>query len=389
MHALFRQYAAPKALPALLLSGIAYAVSTAPAVAAATPDFDYDAYTRSVEQVQAQQMQQFIRASQRLNQQAQTACSGAGTIPLSDWQALPELQQQWQSAYQQWQRLQVFPLGPNNDVTVRLNISFWPDKKNLIERKARNLLRQGEDAQLEHGGIALQGLTASEYLLFDPGHLQRSTPAESCHLLTRITDETHRNAQKLLTRWQKSEFLSHWHDAALGNESFASTKQATGYLLDGLAQTLEQIAKYKLYKPFRLNDPQAAPNPYLAENWRSDQGLISLQTNISQIRDYYLGLPPASSGQTATQDSERINGPDQLLRYLGFAGEADQIRIRFIRVQEVLDQLKALGTDAYASQNGKAIATELHQQIKQLEQALKKPLPHFKLAQRFNSTDGD
>ena len=47
-------------------------------------------------------------------------------------------------------------------------------------------------------------------------------------------------------------------------------------------------------------------------------------------------LPPASSGQTTPQDSERINGPDQLLRHLGFAGEADQIRIRFIRVQDVL-----------------------------------------------------
>ncbi|OOV88234.1 imelysin family protein [Oceanospirillum linum] len=353
--------------------------------AAEKPAFNYDAYTHSVEQTQLQQIQEFIGLSTRLNQTTQKACTSSGQqnhAPLQDWPSLPTLQEQWRNTYQQWQRLQVFPLGPNNDVTTRLNISFWPDKKNLVERKARALLKQGDQAELKNGGIALQGLTASEYLLFDPKHLKHSTPADSCHLLMAITYKSQENATAMLTRWQQSEFLSHWHDAALGNDSFASTKQATGYLMDGLAQTLEQMAKYKLYKPFRLNDADAQPNPYLAENWRSDQGLVSLKTNLDQIEDYYFGL--TVQGQT-----QPVNGPDLLLRHLGFADEADAIKDAFKQTQSQLDTLMAMGSEAYQTMAGKTEATALNLQIKTLERALKKPLPHFQLAQRFNSADGD
>jgi len=355
----------------------------------AKPSFNYDAYTRSVEQVQLQEMQALIQESKALNTLASAACHAEAQVnhePLSQWPALPSLQKKWLDTTEQWQRLQVFPLGPNNDVTVRLNINFWPDKKNLVERKARGLLQQGDSAELKQGGIALQGLTASEYLLFDPKHLKTSTPAATCHLLTQITHQSEENTRALLTRWQKSGFLVDWHDAALGNETFASTTQATGYLLSSLAEMLESIAKNKIYKPFRLNDEKALPNPYLAENWRSNQSLQNLATNFDQISHYYLGLtvPQPSEKKTVT-----VNGPDQLLRHLGFAEEADAIVAQLDNSQQTLNQLVVLGSSAYLSQEGKALAGQLHQNIKQLEQALRKPLPHFNLTQRFNSADGD
>lgn len=375
----------PYPLTLILSSGIA--LSSAVANAADLPDFDYDAYTLSVEQTQEGQMTAFIARSKRFNQLVSLACEPTADNkltqqPLQDWNALPSLQQAWLNTSEQWQRLQVFPLGPNADVTVRLNISFWPDKKNLVERKARSLLNQGEKAELKHGGIAMQGLTASEYLLFDPGHLKKSRPKQSCHLLTQVAAQNAENAKAMLTRWNESDFLTEWHDAALGNDTFASTTQATGYLLAGLAEQLEAIAKNKLYKPFRLNDEKALPNGYLAENWRSTQSLTNLATNFKQMRAYYLGLPARSSDKT-------INGPDQLLRHQGFAAEADQILSAFNQSQSTLETLVTIGSAAYLSEEGKAQARKLHDEIKQLERALKKPLPHFKLTQRFNSADGD
>ncbi|MFG1490052.1 imelysin family protein, partial [Oceanospirillum sp. HFRX-1_2] len=248
----------------------------------------------------------------------------------------------------------------------------------------RTLLSQGDQAKLKQGGIAMQGLTASEYLLFDPGHLENASPKESCHLLTQVAEQNEDNAKAMLTRWQESDFLVEWHDAALGNDTFASTTQATGYLLAGLAEQLEAIAKNKIYKPFRLNDDKAKPNGYLAENWRSSQSLTNLATNFAQIRDYYLGLP-----EMGTNTEPLINGPDQLLRHLGFAGEANQIVTQLNQSQSTLDTLVTMGSAAYLSEEGKAQARKLHDEIKQLERALKKPLPHFKLTQRFNSADGD
>lgn len=352
-------------------------------LAADKPDFDYDAYTRSVEETQERQMQQLIQSSRKLNQQVSQACAKpAKSGAMKDWSALPALQAQWLNTSEQWQKLQVFPLGPNTDVTVRLNISFWPDKKNLVERKAKTMLQQGKAADLKNGGISLQGLTASEYLLFDPGHLSSVSSSDTCHLLTQITAQSQNNAEALLTRWQQSEFYTEWHDAALGNDTFASTTQAAGYLIAGLAETLEAIAKNKVYKPFRLNDEKALPNAYLAENWRSNQSLTNLATNFTQIRAYYLGLPANDAGKT-------INGPDQLLRHQGFAGEADQIVAQLNQNQQTLATLVKMGSAAYLSAEGKAQAEKLHQEIKLLERALKKPLPHFQLTQRFNSADGD
>jgi len=373
-----------------LLLSAGFALVSTLAHASEKPDFDYDAYTRSVEQIQARQMSAFIADSTRFKQLVNQSCKPAVSLsqPLKNWNALPKLQQAWLNTSEEWQRLQVFPLGPNTDVTVRLNLSFWPDKKNLVERKARWLLSQGEKADLKQGGIAVQGLTASEYLLFDPGHLNKSSPQQSCHLLSQIAGQSEANAKAMLTRWNESDFLPEWHDAALGNDSFASTTQATGYLIAGLAEQLEAITKYKLYKPFRLNDDKALPNGYLAENWRSNQSLTNLATNFAQIRAYYLGLP-AYLEQPAENNGKTINGPDQLLRHLGFAGEADQIVTRLNQSHQSLNTLVNMGSAAYLSSEGKAQAKKLHDEIKQLEQALKKPLPHFQLTQRFNSADGD
>lgn len=351
------------------------------------PAFDYDAYTLSIEQTQANQMAAFIADSETFNQLVSQSCKpGAQNLgqPMRDWSALPKLQNAWLNTSEKWQRLQVFPLGPNTDVTVRLNLSFWPDKKNLVERKARTLLSQGEKADLKQGGIAMQGLTASEYLLFDPNHLKKSSPKESCYLLSQIARQSEANTKAMLTRWNESDFLVEWHDAALGNETFASTTQAVGYLLSGLAEQLEGIAKYKLEKPFRLNDDKAQPNGYLAENWRSNQSLNNLATNFEQIRAYYLGLPAIDKDKAAI-----INGPDQLLRHLGFISEANQIISLMDQSQSTLDTLVNMGSTAYLSAEGKAQAAQLHKEIKQLERALKKPLPHFQLSQRFNSSDGD
>lgn len=380
---MFKLFFTPS-LALLLSTGLGMATPAA-ADSSEKPAFDYDAYTQSVEQTQARQMATFIARSETFNQRVSQSCqSGTKSLsqPMKDWNALPKLQQAWLNTSEEWQRLQVFPLGPNTDVTVRLNLSFWPDKKNLVERKARTLLNQGEKAELKQGGIAMQGLTASEYLLFDPDHLKKSSPQQSCQLLSQITAQSESNAKAMLTRWNESDFLVEWHDASLGNDTFASTTQAAGYLIAGLAEQLEAIAKNKLYKPFRLNDDKALPNGYLAENWRSNQSLTNLATNFAQIRAYYLGLPAGDTGKT-------INGPDQLLRHLGFAGEADLIVTLLNQSQSTLDTLVNMGSAAYLSAEGKAQAAQLHKEIKQLERALKKPLPHFQLTQRFNSADGD
>ncbi len=356
------------------------------ALAADQVSFDYDAFINSNERLQSQQMQQLVKANQDFQHGVTLACAQAiqsssekqplKQKPLKNWGHLEELQSLWKQSAQQWQKVQVFPLGPNTDTTVRLNITFWPDKKNLVERKVKGLIKQGESVDLSLGGIAVQGLAASEYLLFDPRHLKHATVKQTCPSLQVISAKSLANGQALLTRWQESEFLEHWHDAGLGNDTFASTTQAAGYLLAGLAQSAEIIAKDKVYKPFRLNKDQAKSNVYLSENWRSGLNLDNIQRNIADIEQLYLGV-------------DGTNGPHRLLLRKGFTAEAEAIQHQLTALKAQATQLQQMQQQAFAQSEGRELAKNFYQNLKQLEKALKKPLPSFNLAQKFNSRDGD
>lgn len=355
---------------AVLLSSYA-SVSQADA-----PAFDYYAFITDNEQHQVAQMQKLIQASQQFQNAVAQACAQTEAQPVAAWTALAELQGLWKSAAQQWQTVQAFPLGPNTDATVRLNMTFWPDQKNLVERKVKGLLQQGEALDLSQGGITVQGLAASEYLLFDPQHIAKATVAQTCPALQAISSKSLENSQALLSRWQASEFLTDWRGAPLGNERFITVTQASGYLLAGLAQSVETLSKDKLYKPFRLNKEQAQSNMYLTENWRSGLSLSNIQQNIADLEQLYLGV----AGQ---------NGPHDLLLRKDFSAEAQAIAESFSKVKAEAQKLQQMQDVAFSEAAGREQANVLYQSMKTLERALKKPLPHFGLAKTFNSDDGD
>lgn len=363
----------------LAVTGILSTLLAAPLWAASSEiPFDYDAFIISTENAQSEHMKQLIANNQQFSSAVTQACGNiqGQNTPLTEWQPLSQLQNQWRNSARQWQRVQVFPLGPNMDTTVRLNITFWPDKKNLVERKMRAMVQQSSQPDIRKGGIAVQGMAASEYLLFDPGYLKRSSVQQTCPSLMAISQQSLKNSEALLTRWQESEFLAHWHDAGLGNETFASTTQAAGYLLAGLAQSAEIVAKDKVYKPFRLNKDKANSNLYLAENWRSGLSLDNMQQNLADIDQMYHG-------------TDGKNGPHQLLLRKGFADEATAISEQLQKVRNQLSQLAGHGDQTFVSAEARDQAKAIYQDIKTLEKALKKPLVHFDLAQTFNSRDGD
>lgn len=373
--------AAAAAALATSVTTLALSIFSPAALAADQVSFDYDAFINSNEQLQSQQMQQLVKANQDFQHGVTLACSqsmqsASEKQPLNHWGHLEELQSLWKQSAQQWQKVQVFPLGPNTDTTVRLNITFWPDRKNLVERKMKGLIKQGKGVDLSLGGISVQGLAASEYLLFDPRHLKHATIQQTCPSLQVISAKSLANGQALLTRWQESEFLEHWHDAGLGNDTFASTTQAAGYLLAGLAQSAEIVAKDKVYKPFRLNKDQAQSNVYLSENWRSGLNLDNIQQNISDIEQLYLGV-------------DGTNGPHRLLLRKGFTAEAKAIQQQLTALKAQAAQLQQMQQQAFVQSEGRELAKSFYQNLKQLEKALKKPLPSFNLAQKFNSRDGD
>ncbi|OPX55552.1 hypothetical protein SAMN02745127_01492 [Oceanospirillum multiglobuliferum] len=356
-----------------LCSGIAVALISSSSFA-----FDYDEMIAEGVHYPEQLMRQLIQTNRQFGSQVRMACSTrAAPTVMAQWSFLPELQQKWLNSVHIWQQLEVYPLGPNTDASVRLNITFWPDRKNLVEKKLKGLLAQGQQPELDKGGVAVQGFAASEYLLFDPVLLQQKRNTEICPSLIAISEKSLLNSQDLLSRWQESVFLSDWHDAALGNESFASAKQAAGYLLEGLAQSAETIAKDKLTKPFRLDKKGGQTNRYLAENWRSGQSLSNLNLNINSLGQIYFGSKPQQASL------------HQLLIHLGYADEATQIEQAFNQLKQQGLKLEQLGEHAFIDEQGREQAEQLQQHLVEFEKALKQTLPHFGLAQRFNSKDGD
>src|SRR5690606_22587321 len=94
-------------------------------------------------------------------------------------------------AQRAWAGLQPLVVGPRRQGNCACQVRFWPDKRYLVGRPIAGLRRSHAPlprADLESGSVVLQGLSASESVLFDEAvTLQDSAAtARSCPLLIAI-----------------------------------------------------------------------------------------------------------------------------------------------------------------------------------------------------------
>jgi predicted lipoprotein len=225
----------------------------------------------------------WLSANQQLASSSQTFCAGS-----SD---LAAMRQTWLSAQSAWSALQPMLLGPLSEGNRAWQVQFWPDKKNLVARQVENLLQSNPvptPADLDQASVVVQGLSASEYLLFDSAiDLNQSTQkTRYCPLLIAIGAHQQTLASDILSQWQSSDGMLAQLQS-FPNTRYADSKEAITDVLRIQVTGLEGMKK-KLGTPLGRQS-KGLPQPFQAESWRSNASLGNLSATLNAGEQLWLG----------------------------------------------------------------------------------------------------
>lgn len=302
-----------------------------------------------------------------LHQQSQAFCQGRIT--------LSELQQSWLASAQAWSFISPVNVGPVSQGNQAWRLQFWPDKKNLVQRQLKPLLKQPAESinapQLAEKSIAIQGLNAVEYLLFDQysGGLEPGKTA--CALLQAMSTNIHESALSLYDGWRLS-FREQWLDKELNQNG-----RHVNRLYTAAVTSLDVVKGRKLGEPLGMKEGSLSQNsnPWFLEAWRSRQSLALLGEVIEFNRQLY--------------EHEQGLGVYLLTRSPESTGLDQQIRQQFAVLNVTLNKMShSLFDQIQSGQTGDAVA--LYQQLESLVQHLSIDYPRASgLQMGFNSNDGD
>lgn len=223
--------------------------------------------------------------------EADRQLAASGQAFCTDQQPLAEARQAFASAQSAWAAVQPAVLGPLAEGNRAWQVQFWPDKKNLVARQVEALVNSKPEltpADLDKSSVVVQGLTAYEYLLFDPAIDLNiaEQKARYCPLIVAIGQHQQVLAADVLSLWQAKDGM-----AALlknfPNARYAEAPEAVAELLRTQVSAIDGLKK-KLGTPLGRQS-KGQPQPYQAEAWRSKASLANLAASLASAERIWLG----------------------------------------------------------------------------------------------------
>ncbi|MHA6492676.1 imelysin family protein [Pseudomonas borbori] len=244
-------------------------------------------------------------ADRQLAASGQAFCAGE--------QGLAEARQAFLGAMSAWASLQPVLIGPLAEGNRAWQVQFWPDKKNLVARQVTALLKNKQaltPADLDQASVVVQGLTAYEYVLYDPAIdlSDAATKARYCPLLVAIGQHQQTLAADVLAQWQAENGMA-WQLSHFPNDRYADAPEAVAELLRTQVSAIDGLKK-KLGTPLGRQS-KGLPQPYQAEAWRSKASLANLAASLATAERVWHGAEQdgiqtlLSDDQSALQ--QRIN----------------------------------------------------------------------------------
>ena len=188
--------------------------------------------------------QQWQKNSQVFAQTAKSVCDANGS--------LVELQNQWRQTKDSWSIISVLPFGPLVQNNIAMQVQFWPDKKNLVGFQVERLLKQNKKSiDLSLTSVALRGLSASEYILFDQAiNLSKAEDkAKYCSLLASIGEYQVALSRATSTQWQT--YLSDEFSAFDASSQKAELLRAQVSALEVQHKKLALVLGKKIPQPYQ------------------------------------------------------------------------------------------------------------------------------------------
>jgi len=329
--------------------------------------------------------QRFALSTEVLSAKSQAFCINPNETTLG------ETQEQWRLAMSDWQAVKIINFGPIKVNNLSWRLQFWPDKKNLVGRKIKSLLKSKDTidhAKLKESSVVIQGLSALEYLLFDRtgaklSHYQTNNDvSRQCELLQTVASLTHETADHLSNEWRaNAEYLSVFVNTATITPETNMTGITTGtppltQLVESILANLETLKNDKLGAPLGLKSASGKTNAFLAEAWRSQHSLALVSANLNSVRQLLV------NGELLGLTDFLIAKDHQAL--------ASRLLIQIDEIQVTLNTVDRPMTEAIHHDESRTALSKAHTDLTALITTLKRDIPvALNITLGFNDNDGD
>lgn len=268
-----------------MLKKLVYVLASVSLLACSSSDDPYQQTSAALgEQVIYRAHQQWQASNQQLASSAQAFCQGE--------QSLAQTRDSFLQAQHAWAALQPLLIGPLNEGNRTWQVQFWPDKKNLVARQVKQFLKANPEpslADVQRGSVVVQGLSAYEYVVFDP-QIDLSDAAQKqryCPLLQQVAVHQQQLADDVVGQWQgKDGMLAQL--TTFPNQRYAEPLEALTAILQAQVISLDGLKK-KLGTPLGRSDKNIA-QPYQAQSWRSQASLSNLSAEVESALALWQGV---------------------------------------------------------------------------------------------------
>jgi predicted lipoprotein len=298
------------------------------------------------------------KAAQAMAEATKSGCADPGSPELASLRAA------YHSLADAWADAQMFRLGPLADGQRAERFSYWPERRNIIDKQLSALLAADDAmsldaARLGGSSVAVQGIPALERLLYrDP-----PLPSTGCAVIQAIAGNLVAIAAETEAAWQQAQ--------ALPAPFAADAAEATTQFYTNLLTLLQIVAEQKIGAP--LGGEVATAKPKSAEQWRSGRSTRNIRRNLAAAQGAFFGQ--GGFGALLT--------PEQTVL-------ADNLKRAFADAIAAADRSgEDLPTDV-ADDSRRHLVTELLVNVNHLRDLLRQDVPPaIGITLGFNELDGD
>ena len=240
----------------------------------------------------------FVADVVQLRDQSQRFCMSPSKASFT------QTRMRWARAMNTWSAIKTINFGPIDELGLSDRFQFWPDPENQVEQGFRSRIGGQITAldapSLAEEGSSIQGLSALEYLLFDPhvGRLEHyHNQPHLCPLLQNTVHNLLLSSDRLNRAWQ-GEYVRRWLFLEQETLQRAGMRHHLEQMVSGVVMTLADISQQQLAEPLALTDQEPLGRllvktglrelePRRLESWRSQTSLNHLASSLQFTRKLY------------------------------------------------------------------------------------------------------
>ncbi len=194
-----------------------------------------------------------------------------------------------------WSRAEMLRFGPVLTANAYDRFAFWPDEKGLGLKQINAALAAKDEsassaATLNGKSVAIQGLTALEYLLYGKG-AEALTKADDngryrCRFAAAIAENIASTAQKVNAGWADDAcFSANLRSPNPDHPLYKTTRDVKLELFKAFTTGLKHVRDVKLARVLADNPGNAQPKraPY----WRSGLTFKVIEANLQALETYF------------------------------------------------------------------------------------------------------